>query len=55
MSVKRGLSNNSAMTKSDPTKNPEFQKVVRHFLTTPPKPHKPIGKKKKARRKKKQD
>jgi hypothetical protein len=31
--------------KSDPTKDPEFQKVVRHFLTTPPKPHKPFGKK----------
>jgi hypothetical protein len=29
--------------KSDPTKDPEFQKVVRHFLTTPPKPHKPLG------------
>jgi hypothetical protein len=26
-------------TKSDPTKDPEFQKVVRHFVTTPPKPH----------------
>jgi hypothetical protein len=25
--------------KSDPTKDPEFQKVVRHFVTTPPKPH----------------
>jgi hypothetical protein len=24
--------------KSDPTKDPEFQKVVRHFLTTPPQP-----------------
>jgi hypothetical protein len=34
--------------KSDPTKNPEFQKVVRHFLTTPPQPHKP--KKPKARK-----
>jgi hypothetical protein len=34
------------MSKSDPTQDPEFQKVVRHFLTTPPKPHKPIGKKK---------
>jgi hypothetical protein len=30
---------------SDPTKNPEFQRVVQHFLTTPPKPHKPLGKK----------
>jgi hypothetical protein len=29
------------MVKSDPTKDPEFRKVVRHFLTTPPKPHKP--------------
>jgi hypothetical protein len=25
--------------KPDPTKDPEFQKVVRHFVTTPPKPH----------------
>jgi len=32
------------MTKTDATKNPEFQKVVRHFLNTPPKHHKPIGK-----------
>jgi hypothetical protein len=38
------------MTKTDPTKDPEFQKVVRHFLTTPPKPHKPLGKKIKKRR-----
>jgi hypothetical protein len=28
----------------DPTKNPEFQKVVRHFLSTPPRPHKPAKK-----------
>jgi len=26
---------------TDPTKDPEFQKVVRRFLKTPPKPHKP--------------
>jgi hypothetical protein len=32
------------MTKSDPTKDPEFQKVVRHFLSTPPKPHKATAK-----------
>ena len=25
--------------KPDPTKDPEFLKVVRHFVTTPPKPH----------------
>jgi hypothetical protein len=29
---------------SDPTKNPEFQKVVQTFLHTKPQPHKPIGK-----------
>jgi hypothetical protein len=29
---------------SDPTKEPEFQKVVRHFVTTPHKPHKPLKK-----------
>jgi hypothetical protein len=28
------------MAETDPTKNPEFQKVVRHFLTMPPQPHK---------------
>jgi hypothetical protein len=35
----------------DPTKDLEFQKVVRHFLTTPPQPHKPLGKKPKKARK----
>jgi hypothetical protein len=30
---------------SDPTKNPEFQKVVQAFLQTPPKPHKGPAKK----------
>jgi hypothetical protein len=30
--------------KSDPTKAPEFQKVIRHFVTTPHKPHEPLGK-----------
>jgi hypothetical protein len=28
----------------DATKAPEFQKVIRHFVTTPHKPHAPIGK-----------
>jgi hypothetical protein len=34
--------------KSDLTKDPEFQKVIRHFVTTPPKPHSEmkIGKRK---------
>jgi hypothetical protein len=31
--------------KTDPTMEQEFQKVVRHFLSTPPKPHKQLGKK----------
>jgi hypothetical protein len=34
--------------KPDPTKEPEFQKVIRHFVTTPHKPHEPLGKKGKA-------
>jgi hypothetical protein len=38
----------SPVGKSDPTKDPEFQKVIRHFVTTPPKPHSEmkIGKRK---------
>jgi hypothetical protein len=32
----------------DPTKDPEFQKVVQTFLRTPPKPHK-VGPKKAAK------
>jgi hypothetical protein len=31
------------MAKSDPTKDPEFQKVAQTFLGTPPTPHKPRG------------
>jgi hypothetical protein len=40
-SASLGLVNTSIMidNKSDPTKDPEFQKVIRHFVTTPPKPH----------------
>lgn len=35
------------MSDKDPTKDPEFQKVVRAFLTTPPKRHEDekVGKK----------
>jgi len=33
--------------KSDPTKDPDFQAVVQHFLKTPHKPHKPKKKSKK--------
>jgi hypothetical protein len=32
------------MTKSDPTKDPEFQKAVQALLKAPPQPHKPLGK-----------
>jgi hypothetical protein len=39
------------MKKTDPTKDPDFQKVVQHFLTTPHQPHKPLGKKQKKGRK----
>jgi hypothetical protein len=39
------------MAKSDPTKKPEFQKVVQTFLHTKPKPHKPLGKRKRRKRK----
>jgi hypothetical protein len=38
------------MPKSDPTKESEFQKVVQTFLHTKPKPHKPLGKRKRARK-----
>jgi len=31
----------------DPTKDPEFQKVVQTFLHTKPERHKPIGKRRK--------
>jgi hypothetical protein len=37
------------MTKSDPTKDPEFQKVVQAFLRTKPKPR-PSVKKRKAKK-----
>lgn len=33
------------MAKSDPTKDPEFQKVVQTFLHTKPQPHVPKKKK----------
>jgi hypothetical protein len=37
--------------KPDPTKDPEFQKVVRHLLNTPHQPHKPAVRKAKSKRK----
>jgi hypothetical protein len=37
--------------KPDPTKDPEFQKVVRHLLNTPHQPHKTVSKKAKSKRK----
>jgi hypothetical protein len=36
-----------AAKSSDPTKDPEFQKVVQTFLRTPPQHHKPADKPKK--------
>jgi hypothetical protein len=39
------------MAKPDPTKDPEFQKVVQTFLRTPPKPHKAKAKRGAKRRK----
>jgi hypothetical protein len=30
----------------DPTKDPEFQKIVKTFLHTKPQPYKPIGQRK---------
>jgi hypothetical protein len=39
------------MTKSDPTKDPEFQKVVQAFLHTKPQPHKAKKAAKKQKRK----
>jgi hypothetical protein len=40
----------------DPTRDPAFQRVVRSFLESPPKPHKPARKRKAAQasRKRKQ-
>jgi hypothetical protein len=47
------LSGGARMAKSDPTKDPEFQKVVQTFLHTKPQPHQPKKKaaKKAAKRK----
>jgi hypothetical protein len=28
---------------TDPTKKPEFERVIRHFVATPHKPHSPLG------------
>jgi hypothetical protein len=41
---------NSVMAKSDPTKDPEFKRVLGNLLSAPPKPHSEmkVGKKKKS-------
>jgi hypothetical protein len=36
--------------KADPTKDPEFKGVVKHFLNTSPRKHEALGKKPKASR-----
>jgi hypothetical protein len=36
----------SGINKSDPIKDPEFQKAVQALLRAPPQPHKPLGKRK---------
>lgn len=36
------------MAKSDPTKDAEFNRVLKNLLSTPHKPHKPKGKKRKS-------
>jgi hypothetical protein len=31
------------MVEQDPIKDPEFQKVIHHFVTTPHRPHESLG------------
>jgi hypothetical protein len=40
------------MTKSDPVKNPEFQKTLKNLLSMKPKPHSEMKVGKKAKKKK---
>jgi hypothetical protein len=40
--------------KSDPTRDPKFRQVVQTFLHTKPQPHKPIGKRARPKRRKRQ-
>jgi hypothetical protein len=39
-------------SQDDPTKDPEFPKMVQTFLKTPPKPHKAAGKRKSSAKRK---
>ena len=40
-----GVNVDNSDKKTDPANDPEFQKVVRRFLDSPPRPHKPPQKK----------
>ena len=38
------------MSENDPTKEPDFEKVIRHFVTSPPETHSPLKERRKGGR-----